>query len=63
MHRLKAHPDDVLNALVCDLLADQVRRALKLGFNEDEVQEAARRGMEHGVYEFTSSKRVSGKDS
>jgi len=52
MNRLKADRDDVLNALVCDLLADQVRRALDLGFNEEEVQEAARRGVEHGVYEF-----------
>ena len=52
MNRIKAHRDDVLNALVCDLLADQVRRALELGFNEEEVQEAARRGVDHGVYEF-----------
>ena len=52
MNRIKAHRDDVLNALVCDLLADQVRRALELGFNEEEVQEAVRRGVDHGVYEF-----------
>ena len=63
MNRIKAHRDDVLNALVCDLLADQVRRALELGFKEEEVQEATRRGLEHGVYEFKSSKTASGKES
>lgn len=56
MNKLKAHRDDVLNALVCDLLADQVRRALELGFNEEEVKEAARRGLDHGVYEFNSGR-------
>jgi hypothetical protein len=54
MNRPAAHRNDVLNALVCDLLADQVRRALELGFNAEEVQEAVRRGLEHGVYEFKS---------
>lgn len=63
MNKLKAHRDDVLNALVCDLLADQVRRALELGFKEEEVQAAARRGLDHGFYEFGTSKRASGKES
>lgn len=56
MNKLKAHPDDILNALVCDLLADQVRRALELGFKEEEVQEAVRRGLEHGAYEFKTGR-------
>lgn len=56
MNRLKAHGDDVLNALVCDLLADQVRRALELGFKEEEIQDAARRGLNHGLYEFNQAK-------
>lgn len=63
MNRLKVHRDDVLNALVCDLLADQARRALELGFNEEEVQEAARRGLEHGLYEFRTAKKASGMKS
>lgn len=56
MNRKTAHRDDVLNALVCDLLADQVRRALELGFKEEEVQEAVRRGLDHGVYEFKTGR-------
>jgi hypothetical protein len=44
--------DDALNALITDLVADQVRRALELGFRRDEVEAAVRGGVHHGVYEF-----------
>lgn len=57
MNRLRAHRDDILNALICDLLADQVRRALELGFKEEEVQDAVRRGLEHGLYEFRAANK------
>ena len=44
--------DDALDALLTDLVADQVRRALQLGFRRDEVEAAVRSGVHHGVYEF-----------
>ena len=44
--------DDTLDALITDLVADQVRRALQLGFRRDEVEAAVRGGVHHGVYEF-----------
>jgi hypothetical protein len=57
MDKLKAHPDDVLNALLCDLLADQVRRTLELGFTVEQVQEAVSRGLDHGLYEFGAANK------
>ena len=38
---MKMPKDDVLDALVTDLVADQVRRALQLGFRRDEVEAAS----------------------
>ena len=49
---MKIPKDDVLDALVTDLVADQVIRALQLGFRRDEVEAAVRSGVHHGVYEF-----------
>ena len=48
--------DDALDALLTDLVADQVRRALQLGFRRDEVEAAVRGGVQHGVYEFNQSR-------
>lgn len=45
--------EDVLNALVTDLIADQVIRALELGYKPGEVEAAVRRGMEHGTHEYS----------
>ena len=36
--------DDVLDALVTDLVADQVIRALQLGYGRKDVEAAAARG-------------------
>lgn len=49
--------DDVLNALLTDLIADQVLRALELGFKPHEVEDAARIGVAHGVSEFTERRK------
>lgn len=53
---MKMPKDDVLDALITDLVADQVRRALQLGFRRDEVEAAAERGVRHGVCEFNQSR-------
>ena len=54
---MKLPKEDVLNALVTDLIADQVIRALELGFKSGEVEEAIRRGMEHGTHEYSEMRR------
>ena len=54
---MKMPKDDVLNALLTDLIADQVIRAMELGFNQKEVEDAARIGVSHGVYEFVERRK------
>ena len=49
---MKFSAEDVLNALVTDPVADQVRRALELGYSLQAVEDAVSRGMGHGVDEF-----------
>jgi hypothetical protein len=44
--------DDVLDALVTDLVADQVIRALQFGYDRKDLEAAVARGLSHGVYEF-----------
>ena len=44
---MKMPKDDVLNALLTDLIADQVIRAMELGFKQKEVEDAARIGVSH----------------
>ena len=53
---MKMPKDDVLDALITDLLADQVIRALQLGFRQDEVEAVVERGIRHGIYEFNQSR-------
>lgn len=52
MPRLNADREDVLNALVTDLLADQVIRAFELDYTGIEIEDAVRRGLIHGRAEF-----------
>lgn len=54
---MKMPKDDVLNALLTDLIADQVLRAMELGFKRKEVEDAARIGVSHGVSEFTERRK------
>jgi len=49
--------DDVLNAIVTDLVADQVIRALELDYSCKEVEAAAEMGVDHGLYEFTEREK------
>lgn len=49
---MKMPKDDVLNALLVDLVADQVVRTLQLGFGRQAVEAAVARGLSHGVSEF-----------
>ena len=54
---MKMPKDDVLNAIVTDLVADQVIRALQLGYGRKDVEAAAVRGVDHGVYEFEGRRK------
>ena len=54
---MKLPREDVLNALVTELIADQVIRALELGYKPTEVKDAVRRGMEHGTHEYSETRR------
>lgn len=54
---MKLSTEDVLNALVVDLVADQVLRALQLGFGRKAVEAAVARGMSHGVSEFVERRK------
>lgn len=49
---MKLPKEDVLNAIVTDLVADQVLRALELGYGRKDVEAAVGRGMSHGICEF-----------
>lgn len=55
--------DDVLDALVTDLVAGQVIRALQLSYGREAVSAAVARGMAHGVYEFEELRRATGGGS
>jgi len=50
--------DDVLDALVTDLVADQVIRALQLSYGRKDVEAAVARGMSHGVCEFEELRKA-----
>ena len=58
---MKMPKDDVLNAIVTDLVADQVVRALELGFKQKEVEDAVRIGVSHGTYEHAERKKEMAK--
>jgi len=53
---MKLPEDDVLNAIVTDLVADQVIRALQLGYDRKDIAAAVARGLSHGVYEFDEAR-------
>lgn len=54
---MKMPKGDVLNALLTDLIADQVIRAMELGFTKKEIEDAARIGVGHGVHEYTERRK------
>jgi hypothetical protein len=54
---MKMPREDVLNAIVVDLVADQVVRALQLGYGRKAVEAAVARGMSHGVSEFVERRK------
>ncbi len=49
--------EDILNAVLTDVVADQVRRALQLGYQPHEVMQALKRGTEHGITEWKEIQR------
>ncbi|KKW20982.1 MAG: hypothetical protein UY62_C0036G0004 [Parcubacteria group bacterium GW2011_GWF2_50_9] len=59
---MKIPREDILNAIVTDLVADQVIRALQLGYSRKEVEAAVARGVSHGVYEF-GERRTDGQET
>ena len=60
---MKMPKDDVLNAILTDLVADQVVRALELGFKRKEVEDAVRIGVSHGTYEPSEREKEMDKTS
>ena len=54
---MKMPKDDVLNAILTDLVADQVIRAMELGFSREEAARAVGIGVDHGTYEFNERQR------
>ena len=54
---MKLSREDVLNALLTDLAADQIIRALELGYKPGEIEEALKRGMDHGFHEYSERRR------
>lgn len=46
------HRDDVLNAVLTDLVADQIKAVLYLGFTESDVYCALKMAKAHGEYEY-----------
>ncbi len=55
---MKLPREDVLNAIVVDLVADQVRRALELGYAADKIEAAVLRGIGHGLAEFQQGQNI-----
>lgn len=55
---MKLPKEDVLDVILTDLVADQIIRALELGYKRDEVKEAVRRGLDHGTHEYFERQRV-----
>ena len=53
---LKRYGEDVLNAIITDLVADQTIRALYLGYSKEDIEGAISRGFSHGEFEFTQEK-------
>jgi hypothetical protein len=49
---MKQSREDLFNAMLVDVVADQVRRALELGWRPKEVEEGVLRGMGHGLAEY-----------
>ena len=54
---MKMEKDDVLNALLTDLVADQVVRALELGYKRKQVEDAVRIGVSHGTFEHAEREK------
>lgn len=55
--------EDVLNAILTDLVADQVVRALELGYTRKDAVESVKRGIEHGIREYSvRQKEIYGKN-
>lgn len=50
--------EDLLNALLVDVVADQVRRTLELGWRPKEVEEGVLRGMGHGLAEYRQGQNI-----
>lgn len=55
---MKLPREDVLNAIVVDVVADQVRRALELGWRPKEIEAGVLRGMGHGLAEFQQGQNI-----
>jgi hypothetical protein len=55
---VKQSREDLFNAMLVDLVADQVRRALELGWTPEEVEAGVLRGMGHGLAEFQQDESI-----
>ena len=55
---MKQSREDLFNAMQVDVVADQVRRALELGWSPKEVEAGVLRGMGHGLAEFQQGQNI-----
>lgn len=55
---MKQSREDLFNALLVDVVADQVRRALQLGWRPKEVEAGVLRGMGHGLAEYRQGLQI-----
>jgi hypothetical protein len=55
---MKQSREDLFNAMLVDVVADQTRRALELGWRPKEVEEGVLRGMGHGLAEYRQGQNI-----
>ena len=55
---MKQSREDLFNAMLVDVVADQVRRALDLGWRPKEVEAGVLRGMGHGLAEYQQGQNI-----
>ena len=55
---MKQSREDLFNAILVDVVADQVRRALELGWRPKEVEAGVLRGMGHGLAEYRQGQQI-----
>ena len=55
---MKLPAQDVLDVILTDLVADQIIRALELGYKKNDVEDAVRIALDHGLHEYSERQRI-----